>query len=46
VEVRDWPAFAYRSLMIDMNHGPLPTEAEVKRQIDFPVEGQPVFLLL
>jgi hexosaminidase len=35
VEIRDWPDLAYRGTMIDMSHGPLPTEEEVKRQIDF-----------
>ncbi len=35
VEIRDWPAMAYRGTMIDMSHGPLPTEEEVKRQLDF-----------
>ena len=35
VEVEDWPATAYRGAMIDMSEGPFPTEAEVKRQIDF-----------
>src|SRR5438876_2441832 len=35
VSIRDWPAMAYRGFMMDMSHGPLPTEAEVKRQIDF-----------
>src|ERR1700693_277519 len=35
VDIHDWPALAYRGTMIDMSHGPLPTEAEVKRQIDF-----------
>ncbi|HVP48143.1 MAG TPA: beta-N-acetylhexosaminidase [Bryobacteraceae bacterium] len=35
VEVRDWPALAYRGFMMDMSHGPLPTEDEIKRQIDF-----------
>ena len=34
VQIHDWPAFAYRAVMMDMSHGPLPTEAEVKRQID------------
>ena len=29
VEIRDWPALAYRGVMVDMSHGPLPTEAEV-----------------
>jgi len=35
VEIQDWPSVAYRGTMIDMSHGPLPTEDEVKRQIDF-----------
>jgi hypothetical protein len=35
VEIRDWPALAYRGVMMDMSHGPLPTEEEVKRQLDF-----------
>ena len=35
VEIHDWPAFAYRGAMVDMSHGPLPTEDEVKRQLDF-----------
>jgi hexosaminidase len=35
VEVRDWPSFAYRGTMVDMSHGPLPTEDEIKRQLDF-----------
>ena len=35
VEIHDWPSVAYRGTMIDMSHGPLPTEDEVKRQIDF-----------
>ena len=35
VEVRDWPSLPYRGIMVDMSHGPLPTEDEVKRQIDF-----------
>jgi hypothetical protein len=35
VEVHDWPALAYRGVMVDMSHGPLPTEEEVERQIDF-----------
>ncbi|PYT22929.1 MAG: glycoside hydrolase [Acidobacteria bacterium] len=35
VEIRDWPALAYRGTMIDMSHGQLPTEDEVKRQLDF-----------
>jgi len=35
VEIRDWPALAYRGVMMDMSHGPLPTVEEVKRQLDF-----------
>lgn len=35
VEIRDWPSLPYRGTMVDMSHGPLPTEDEVKRQIDF-----------
>jgi hypothetical protein len=35
VAIHDWPAIAYRGTMIDMSHGPLPTEDEVKRQLDF-----------
>lgn len=35
VEMHDWPDLAYRGTMVDMSHGPLPTEEEVKRQIDF-----------
>jgi hexosaminidase len=35
VEIRDWPSLAYRGFMMDMSHGPLPREEEIKRQIDF-----------
>lgn len=35
VEIHDWPVLAYRGVMVDMSHGPLPTEEEVKRQLDF-----------
>ena len=35
VEIHDWPALAYRGTMVDMSHGPMPTEAEIKRQLDF-----------
>lgn len=35
VEIEDWPAFPYRGTMIDMSEGPLATEAEVFRQLDF-----------
>ncbi len=34
VEMHDWPSLAYRGTMVDMSHGPLPTEEEVERQID------------
>jgi hypothetical protein len=35
VEIHDWPSLAYRGTMVDMSHGPLPTEPEIKRQLDF-----------
>jgi hypothetical protein len=35
VEIEDWPAMAYRGVMVDMSHGPLLTVAEIKRQLDF-----------
>ncbi len=35
VEITDWPSLAYRGIMVDASHGPLPTEAEIKRQLDF-----------
>lgn len=35
VTIEDWPTQAYRGTMIDLSEGPLPTEAEIKRQIDF-----------
>ena len=35
VEIHDWPSLAYRGTMVDMSHGPLPTEDEIKRQLDF-----------
>lgn len=35
VEIKDYPSLAYRGFMMDMSHGGLPTEDEVKRQIDF-----------
>ena len=35
VEIKDWPALAYRGIMVDMSHGALPTEREVDRQLDF-----------
>jgi hypothetical protein len=35
VEIHDWPSMAIRGTMIDISHGPLPTEKEIERQIDF-----------
>jgi hexosaminidase len=35
VEIHDWPSMAYRGTMVDISHGPLPTEKEIERQIDF-----------
>jgi hexosaminidase len=35
VEIDDWPSLAYRGVMFDLSHGPLPTEDEIKREIDF-----------
>ncbi len=35
VEIDDWPSLAYRGVMFDLSHGPLPTEDEIERQIDF-----------
>ena len=35
VEIHDWPSLAYRGTMVDMSHGALPTETEIKRQLDF-----------
>jgi len=35
VGIVDWPAMAYRGVMVDMSEGPLPTEEEVKHQLDF-----------
>ena len=34
VEIDDWPSLAYRGVMFDLSHGPLPSEDEIKRQID------------
>jgi hypothetical protein len=34
VEIDDWPSLAYRGVMFDLSHGPLPAEDEIKRQID------------
>ena len=35
VEIHDWPSLAYRGVMMDLSHGALHTEKELKRQIDF-----------
>jgi hexosaminidase len=35
VEIEDWPSLAYRGVMMDLSHGPMPTIDEIKRQIDF-----------
>ena len=35
VEIHDWPSLAYRGTMVDISHGPLPTEQEFERQLDF-----------
>jgi hypothetical protein len=35
VQIEDWPSLAYRGLMMDTAHGPLPTVAEIERQLDF-----------
>jgi hexosaminidase len=35
VTISDWPTLAYRGVMMDLSHGPLPTEEEIRKQIDF-----------
>lgn len=35
VEIHDWPSLAFRGTMVDISHGPLPTEKEIERQLDF-----------
>jgi hypothetical protein len=35
VEIEDYPAFAYRGVMMDLSHGGLLTEEEIRKQIDF-----------
>ena len=35
VEIEDYPAIAYRGVMMDFSHGGLLTEEEIKNQIDF-----------
>ncbi len=34
-DINDYPAMAYRGVMIDLSHGGLLTEQEIKNQIDF-----------
>ena len=34
-EIHDWPSVAFRGTMVDISHGPLPTEVEIERQLDF-----------
>ena len=34
-DIDDYPSFAYRGVMMDVAHGGLPTEEEIKKQIDF-----------
>ncbi len=34
-EIEDYPSLAYRGVMMDLSHGGLLTEEEIKRQIDF-----------
>jgi len=35
VEIKDWPSLAYRGIMMDLSHGPMPTVQEIERQIEF-----------
>ena len=35
VEIHDWPSVELRGTMVDISHGPLPTEKEIERQINF-----------
>ncbi len=35
VEIQDWPALAYRGFMMDLSHGSIMKEDEIRRQIDF-----------
>ncbi len=34
-EIHDWPSMAYRGFMMDLSHGSIMKEDEVRRQIDF-----------
>lgn len=38
VDIEDYPSLAYRGVMMDVAHGGLPTEEEIKKQIDFLAE--------
>jgi hexosaminidase len=33
-EIHDWPSLPYRGTMVDMSHGAMPSEAEVKHHLD------------
>jgi hypothetical protein len=33
--IHDWPSFAYRGFMMDLSHGSIMKEEEIRRQIDF-----------
>jgi hexosaminidase len=35
VDIDDYPSLSYRGIMMDVAHGGLPTEEEIKKQIDF-----------
>jgi hypothetical protein len=35
VEIEDWPSLPYRAVMVDMSHGPIVREEEVKRELDW-----------
>jgi hexosaminidase len=35
VEIHDWPSLPYRGTLLDIGQGPMSTEQEIERQIDF-----------
>ena len=35
VEIHDWPSLPYRGTLVDIGQGPMLTEQEIERQIDF-----------
>jgi hexosaminidase len=35
VTIHDWPSMAFRGTMVDISHGPLPSEKEIESQLDF-----------